>query len=348
MKECGLCQRTRIDDNLWCQEKHCPAEEAPLRLRPGDRMGEVEIIQWLATLPVATLYKARRGEAIVLLKVAHPGYEDKLKREARFLAANSHPALPQLLPALRGMPAQQHPYGKAATHGRIVYFVVFAFVEGQMLREMLDRNSQPWYLTTGWLIAQLADGLAFLNDGGLLHLCLSPEMVLVRFDAEDIPRPLLTDLGVACAYEDIPRYWRSPYASPLYAAPELVRGEGVGAAADVYGIGGLLFEMLAGHAQVRGVASTADELPALATADEALALRTDLTALPELAARAVALDWRRRPAGLRAFWQELMTALPPVPQENHGRAFRAEALRMLAIVALVLVLLLVLALLTPG
>lgn len=342
MKECGLCQRTRMDDNLWCQEKRCPAEDAPLRLRAGDRLGEIEIVQWLATLPAATLYKARRGETLLLLKVAHPGYEDKLKREALFLLGNAHSTLPTLLPALGGLPLQQHPYGRAAVYGRMVYFAVFAFVEGPMLREVLDRDPQPWYLTTGWLITQVADALAFLNDGGLLHLCLSPEVVLVRFDGEGIPRPLLTDLGVACAYEDLPRYWRPAYAPPPYAAPELVRGETIGPATDVYGIGGLFFEMLAGRPQLRGTTHATAEMPGPA-ADEALAGRTDLTALPQLAARAVALDWRRRPATTRAFWQELASSLPPVPRENRARAFRAEALRMIAIAALLIALLVILA-----
>ena len=177
MKECGLCRRSRPDDNLWCQEKQCPMEDAPLRLRAGDRMGEMEIVQWITTLPAATLYKARRGASVVLLKVAHPGYEDKLKREALFLTGHTHPVLPQLLPALSGASPAEYPYGRTAARGRIVTFAVFDYVESQVLREFLDRDPQPWYLTTGWLVAGLADALAFLNDRGLLHLCLSPEAV---------------------------------------------------------------------------------------------------------------------------------------------------------------------------
>ena len=195
MKECGLCRHSRLDDNLWCQEPQCPVEDAPGRLRAGDRAGEVEIVQWITTLPAATLYKARRGAEVVLLKVAHPGYEDKLKREALFLAGHAHPVLPRLLPALSLAAPAEHPYGRTAARGRIVYFAVFEYVEGQVLREFLDRDPQPWYLTTGWLIAGLADALAFLNDRSLLHLCLSPEVVLVRFDQENVPRPILTDLG---------------------------------------------------------------------------------------------------------------------------------------------------------
>ena len=114
------------------------------------------------------------------------------------------------------------PYGRTAARGRIVTFAVFDYVESQVLREFLDRDPQPWYLTTGWLVAGLADALAFLNDRGLLHLCLSPEVVLVRFDQENVPRPVLTDLGVACPYEDLPRHWRPAFALPAYAAPEAV------------------------------------------------------------------------------------------------------------------------------
>ena len=57
MKECSLCQRARLDDNLWCQEKRCPAEDAPLRLRAGDRMG------FIAEKPLATLRERVQTDA---------------------------------------------------------------------------------------------------------------------------------------------------------------------------------------------------------------------------------------------------------------------------------------------
>jgi serine/threonine protein kinase len=334
MKECGLCRHSRLDDNLWCQEPQCPVEDAPLRLRAGDRAGEVEIVQWITTLPAATLYKARRGAEVVLLKVAHPGYEDKLKREALFLAGHAHPVLPRLLPALSLAAPAEHPYGRTAARGRIVYFAVFEYVEGQVLREFLDRDPQPWYLTTGWLIAGLADALAFLNDRSLLHLCLSPEVVLVRFDQENVPRPILTDLGLACPYEDLPRHWRPAFALPAYTAPELAQGGAVGLATDVYGIGRLFVEMLTGQPPTRGASPAA--------ADRQLAERTDIVVLPQLAGRAAAADPRRRPTSTQLFLQELLSALPPVPREHRARALRTEALWMVA-VAVVLVSLLLLA-----
>jgi|CXWK01.1.fsa_nt_gi serine/threonine protein kinase len=340
MKECGLCRRSRPDDNLWCQEKQCPMEDAPLRLRAGDRMGEMEIVQWITTLPAATLYKARRGAAVVLLKVAHPGYEDKLKREALFLTGHTHPVLPQLLPALSGASPAEYPYGRTAARGRIVTFAVFDYVESQVLREFLDRDPQPWYLTTGWLVAGLADALAFLNDRGLLHLCLSPEVVLVRFDQENVPRPVLTDLGVACPYEDLPRHWRPAFALPAYAAPEVAHGGAVGPATDVYGIGRLFAEMLTGQPPVRGVSTALAEAPAVTPTAGLLAERTDLVVLPQLATRAAAADPRRRPANMPLFLQELLAALPPVPRENRARVVRAEALWMLAVAAVLVGLLL--------
>ncbi len=340
MKECGLCRRSRLDGNLWCQEKQCPVEDAPLRLRAGDRMGEIEIVQWITTLPAATLYKARRGAAVVLLKVAHPGCEDKLKREALFLTAHAHPVLPQLLPALSGASATEYPYGRTAARGRIVTFAVFDYVESQVLREFLDRDPQPWYLTTGWLVAGLADALAFLNDRGLLHLCLSPEVVLVRFDQENVPRPLLTDLGVACPYEDLPRHWQPAFAPPAYTAPEVARGGAVGQATDVYGIGRLFVEMLTGQPPGRGAAGAMVEAPAITPTEGLLAERLDLVVLPQLAGRAASADPRRRPDNMLLFIQELLAALPPVPPEHRARAVRTEALWMLAVAAVLVGLLL--------
>ncbi len=343
MKECGLCRRSRLDDNLWCQEKECPVEDAPLRLRAGDRLGEIEIVQWITTLPAATLYKARRGAAVVLLKVAHPGCEDKLKREALFLTDHAHPVLPQLLPALSGAATSEYPYGRTAARGRIVTFAVFDYVESQVLREYLDRDPQPWYLTTGWLVAGLADALAFLNDRGLLHLCLSPEVVLVRFDKENVPRPLLTDLGVACTFEDLPRHWRPAFALPAYVAPEVAHGGAVGQATDVYGIGRLLVEMLTGQPPRRGASGAAAEAPAVTPTASLLAERMDLVVLPQLAGRAAAADPRRRPANVLHFLQELLATVPPVPREHRARAVRVEALWMLAVAAVLVGLLLVLA-----
>lgn len=343
MKECSLCQRARLDDNLWCQEKRCPAEDAPLRLRAGDRMGEIEIVQWITTLPAATLYKARRGVEVVLLKVAHPGCEDKLKREVLFLTDHAHPVLPRLLPALSSAATTEHPYGRTAARGRIVTFAVFDYVESQVLREYLDRDPQPWYLTTGWLIAGLADALAFLNDRGLLHLCLSPEVVLVRFDKENVPRPLLTDLGVACAYEDLPRHWRPTFVLPTYVAPEVAHGGAVGQTTDVYGIGRLFVEMLTGQPPGRGGYGGAAEAPPVMPTESLLAERMDLVVLPQLAGRAADDDPRRRPANMLHFLQELLATVPPVPREYRARAVRAEALWMLAVATVLIGLLLVLA-----
>jgi serine/threonine protein kinase len=334
MKECGLCQRTRMDDNLWCQEKHCPAEIAPLRLRVGDRLGEIEIVQWITTLPAATLYKAQRGKTVLLLKVAHPGYEDKLKREALFLQSHPHPVLPQLLPAHSGASLEQYPYGKIAARGQIVTFTASAFVEGQLLRELLERDAQPWYLTTGWIVASLADALAFLHDDGLFHLCLSPEIILVRFDRQGAPRPLLADLGVACAFEDIPRHWRPQYVPLPYAAPEVGRQEAVGAAADVYGLGCLLFEMLAGRPMAIGATQQATAFAGMAATGDLFINRADLQVFPELARRATQPDWRERPADVLEFAQELLSSLPPVPRENKERAFRAEAMKIIIFVVL--------------
>lgn len=335
MKQCPRCQRARADGNLWCQETCCPAETSPPRLRPGDRTGEIEILKWSATLPAATLYQAQRTGQSILLKVAHPGHEDKLKREALFLLTHRHPALPQLLPAYSDVVITEHPYGKVVVGNQILNFAVFNAFAGQTLRELLDQNPYPWYKTTGWLIAGLADALAFLHDEGLYHLCLTPNLVMVRLDKQGIPRPLLVDLGVACAYEDIHRHWYSLYVPYTYAAPEIFQGHAPTEATDVYGLGILLREMLNGRQPLPASSlplptSGQSEIPYLSPAVE----RSDLKGLPTLAEWSTQVKLEVRVRSVLEFAADLLTHIPPVPPEETRKILRPEVIRLLAFTAL--------------
>ena len=114
---CLQCKRITSDNNLWCQEKTCPAEKSPDILTYGEQIGDMEIVKLLVTLRTSSLYEARRlvkgKEQHILLKIAHDGYHERLKRETEILMALSTPKglgnslLPVLLPApRRGPPAR--------------------------------------------------------------------------------------------------------------------------------------------------------------------------------------------------------------------------------------------------
>lgn len=261
---CTRCERQSDDGNLWCQEMDCPAEEMPIVFSYGQHVGDVKINRLIKVLRTSALYEAERAGAPVLLKVAHSGCEDQLRREADTLrqlqgggTGQSHAALPRLLAAYEESNIKQHPYGKAIVQDHTLYFEVFDHVEGQILGDQLNENPQPWYEHAAWITIALADVIAFLHSRAhQLHLCLSPECVLVRKDDSGIYRPVLIDLGLLItetAVEDLE--WLHDRSLPAYTPPELTYTTPdtidsclpATPASDVYALSLLLYEMLAGY-----------------------------------------------------------------------------------------------------
>ena len=219
----------------------------------GEWLGDIKVLRLLRILRNAAIYEAERDEEKVLLKVAHDGYQDQLRLEARVLAdlaaKRQHPMLPTLLPAYRQAEIVHRPYGKTVFQGETKYYLVFAHVEGEFMRDMLLKNPQPWYLHAAWLAIMLADVIAFLHiKAERLHLNLHPEAIYIRYDKAGVPRPVLLDLGLLSDASGVSAAWVEKYAVPAYTPPELIaRDAPPSRASDVYGLGLILYEMLAGH-----------------------------------------------------------------------------------------------------
>jgi serine/threonine protein kinase len=251
-KICLKCNVISQDFNLWCQEKFCPAENATEIFGNGEWFGPIEIIQPVVVLRSAIIYQARRDDEIIFLKIANVGCEDKLRQEAqaflRLAKAGQHPLLPVLLPAHPQSSIDAHPYGWTVIEGRLKYYCVFQFSEGEILRNFLLKNPQPWFQHVGWITLSNIDVIYYLHRAGKIHLCLNPDVVFLRFDKQGIPRPLLLDLGVGDMKQNIPAIWNDSYNLPAYTPPEVLQPIArVGPSADVYGIGLLAYEMLSGR-----------------------------------------------------------------------------------------------------
>jgi serine/threonine protein kinase len=321
-----ICQRCHVisqDFNLWCQEKYCPAENATEIFDNGDWFGPIEIIQPIVITRSAIIYHAsRRGSGEILLKVANAGCEEKLRLEARaFLQlANTgqHPLLPVLLPAHAQGTTEQYPYGWTVIEGRVKYYEVFKFIDGTILRDLLLQNPQPWFQHVGWIILSIADVIFYLHKAGKLHLCLNPEIVLVRFDRQGYPRPMLLDLGLAYAGPNIHELWNENYNLPAYTAPEIAnRNGGVGPGTDVYGLGLLLYEMLAGHpAYEYHLRKDEAILRSVLDGEFTPTGRIDLKTVPEITEQAIALPYFTRFQDIVAFVGALQPNFPGIPPER--------------------------------
>ncbi len=312
---CTRCYRTSVDGNLWCQEKYCPAEDSPEVLDHGDWIGDIEIVNLIAVLRSAAIYEARRNEKKILLKISHTGFQEKLKREAKLLyelqQKRRHPMLPVLLPAYEQASLKELQYGKTVFGGKTKYYEVFEYAQGEVLRSLLIKNPQPWYQNVGWLVISLADVVAYLHQAGKLHFCLSPDVVLVRYDKQGIPRPLLLDLGLADTPQNLPQVWDKSFTPPAYTAPEIIEMKGkVGPATDVYGLGLILYEMLAGHpAYEYHLARDEDVFMNVLNVRPPSTGRADLMNIPAIAERAIQRDYASRQKDVVTLAKELQANL---------------------------------------
>lgn len=353
-----ICQRCNLisqDFNLWCQEKYCPAENATEIFDNGEWFGPIEIVQPMVITRSAIVYQARRGEEEILLKVANVGCEEKLRLEARaFLQlakVGQHPLLPVLMPAHPQGTIENHPYGWTVIEGRVKYYEVFKFVDGTILRNMLLKNPQPWYQHVGWIVLSVADCVYYLHRAGKLHLCINPDVILVQFDKQGIPRPILLDLGVADPGNTIHELWNENYNLAAYTAPEIADGSSsVGPSSDVYGLGTLLYEMLAGHPPYEyHLKKDPAVLKNVMEGEFKTTGRIDLKNIPQIAEKAITRQNDQRFPDVPAFVTALQPNFPPIPAERRSFQMNWRILFIVLGALLAISLLLVLALtLVPG
>ncbi|QDV32359.1 WD40 repeat domain-containing serine/threonine protein kinase [Tautonia plasticadhaerens] len=168
-----------------------------------------------------------------------PGVRRRFLREARTAARLDHPNLV--------------PVFEAGQVGPICY-IASAYCEGPDLGRWLREQPGPLDPRQAARLARvLAEAVAHIHTRGLLHCDLKPGNVLIdppRSPGGD-PVPRLTDFGLARLLEAAPgaSITARPMGTPPYMAPELIeaRPDAAGPPADVYALGAVLFELLAGR-----------------------------------------------------------------------------------------------------
>jgi len=194
---------------------------------------------------MATIYRGQdmRMERVVAIKVLRevystdPKFVTRFQREAKAASSLQHPNIVQV-----------YDYGQ--TDGN--YFIVMELIEGTDLRRYL-RSRGILAVDRAIIIAHdVALGLGAAHRRGIVHRDVKPQNVLVGRDGSI----KLTDFGIASVYKDINAERLTTTGMTLgtvqYYAPEQAQGEIASPAADVYALGIVMYEMLAGRTPFDG------------------------------------------------------------------------------------------------
>jgi TolB-like protein len=264
---------------------------------PGTSIGRYRVERRLGRGGMGVVYLAHddrldRHVALKLLPArlsTDPVARSRLEREARAASALDHPNIVTVYEIAD------------ADDGRV--FIAMALCEGPTLREVLDDGVLPVARVVE-LATQVADGLGAAHRRGVVHRDVKPRNIVVT--PEGTAR--IVDFGVATTAGDDAGAGFTP-GTLAYMSPEQTRGDAVDARSDVWALGVLLHEMLAGRRPFQG----GDEralITAIRTRDaEPLAgLRPDAPdELRLLVERCLSRDPELRPADGAAVAAELRT-----------------------------------------
>jgi Tol biopolymer transport system component len=225
-----------------------------MAIEPGSLLGPYEVVSALGAGGMGEVYRARdprlgRDVAIKVLHAAVAESPERLQRfeqEARAAAALNHPNILAV-----------HDIGRHAG----APFIVSELLEGQTLRARLDEGPIPIRKAIDYAV-QVAQGLAAAHDRGIVHRDLKPENLFLTADGhvkildfglakltQVETKPASATLAPTMAPDTVPGMVLGTVG---YMAPEQVRGQNADHRADIFALGTVLYEMVAGQRAFRG------------------------------------------------------------------------------------------------
>lgn len=184
--------------------------------------------------------RSGRRVALKLLHDTSERFRARFQREAELLARLRHPHVVGV-------------HGAGEVAGKP--YLVMELIEGESLRERIQRRGRLSDRDAARLTAQVARGAGHAHAAGLVHRDIKPGNVLLT-SGDEGERALLTDFGLArdlAVASDLSKTGVF-LGTPGYASPEQAAGQRdrLSPASDVYGLGGLLYDALTGSAPNEG------------------------------------------------------------------------------------------------
>lgn len=291
------------------EQDRAPQEPEEDRSRTGTRLGRYEVLERIGRGATAEVYAGRdtvlnRPVALKFLSAGSssimPSMMRRFLREAQAASALNHPNIVTI-----------HEIIESA--GSDAPVMVMELVEGQALRQLCGNPMRESRASR--IIAQVALALDAAHAKGLVHRDLKPENIMVRHDGY----VKILDFGLvkrlfqegSSLEDNLTSMAGLPVGTLRYMSPEQCRGEQATSASDIFALGIIMHELVAGsHPFVRGDGSGGafDVAHAIANSDPK-ALTGTTTGYRDLVTRALSKDPKARPSAAEA--AKMLGAPPP-------------------------------------
>ncbi len=284
-------------------------------------MGEVYLAEQQPMGRMVALKVLRSGLA------EDPNQVERFKREAQAISRLQHPNTVIV-----------HDFGQSPDG---TLFIAMEYLEGETLASVLEREGRVDATRMRHIFSQICGSLAEAHEQRIVHRDLKPENIFLttRGGVKDFVKVLdfgiakVNDTATGGKLETLTRAG-AIFGTPQYMSPEQIKGGDLDARADVYALGVMLYQVLAGHlpwqaaTAVEMLTKHLAEAPAplsLPTVDARLAARLEAVAM-----RALSKKREDRPASVPAFLAELNAAFEPatglsVPPAPQGVALQETA-----------------------
>ena len=248
---------------------------------------------------MATVYLAEdlRHRRKVAIKVVHPELSavigsERFLKEIELTANLQHP---HILPL----------FDSGSANGQLFY--VMPFVEGESLRDRLQREKQLPIDTAVGIAKEVASALDYAHRHGVVHRDIKPENILLHDG-----RAVVADFGIALAMQQANggRMTQTGMSlgTPSYMSPEQAMGEReIGPRSDVYALGAVTYEMLTGEAPFTG--PTAQSIVAKVMTEEPASIILRRKTVPSTVEQAVLTALQKLPADRWGTAREFSEAL---------------------------------------